>query len=594
MTFLKRISLLLIAIAYHCEGRASSDVETVLSTKWGQKVQKDSILVEYPRPQLVRSDWLNLNGEWDYGITHRDRTNTGVFTGKILVPFPIESKLSGVARSVTEQERVWYKRSFSLPPAWVGKRVLLHLDAVDWETRVWLNGRDVGTHQGGYDRFTVNITDALNAEGPQELVISAFDPTEGKYQPRGKQRRSHLGGQRLAASGIWQTVWLEPVQEVSVESLQLIPDPDQSRLEVVIGLRGNGEGLQLEMIALEGGKEIARSKVPFNQSSKLAIPKPKLWSPESPFLYDLKINLWKEERKVDEVSSYFGMRKISIGRESKTGVPVLYLNGREYFHLGVLDQGYWPEGIYTAPSDEALRNDVASMKKFGFNLCRKEGKIEPDRWYYWCDKLGILVWQEMPAGDRTPRYPEKEIQRSAGSASVFEAELQAMLYGRGNHPCITGWIPFGDPVGRFETPRVLGLVKTLDSNRLVISDGGPDLGVADVTLVRTPARQLLNKPLVIDGYGDFRAIVPGHVWATNSPRSGMGKTYSLQELARNYRVKMGELTVPSFRRFSGIVFHQFTDVGGDFNGLMTLDRVPKVDADEFALPTRKLVIHAGE
>ena len=375
---------------------------------------------EYPRPIMGRQEWQNLNGSWDFGISYWKQTNSGSFDGQIRVPFPEESKLSGTkCRLITGRQRLWYRRTFTVPKEWRDQHVLLHFEAVDWETKVWLNGKELGVHQGGYDRFSFDITEALKPEGEQRLVVSVYDPTDDGFQPRGKQVQHRKTTFYGASSGIWQTVWLEPVPANYIESLWSVPDIDNGKLDLTVSTRSATNGLLVEAVVLDGQAEVSRTTGLPGTTLHLPVPHAKLWSPDHPFLYDLKVDLLKDGKEVDSVSSYFGMRQISIARDAK-GIPRLMLNHHQLFELGPLDQGYWMDGLYTAPSDEAMRYDIEVMKQLGFNLCRKHVKVEPDRWYYWCDKLGLLVWQDMPSGDRVATAKQKEIKRSPESALLFE------------------------------------------------------------------------------------------------------------------------------------------------------------------------------
>ena len=399
-----------------------------LMTRWAKDVSPENALPEYPRPQMVRKDWLNLNGLWDIKLA--DGTEA-----KILVPYPIESALSGVMKHA---DRMTYRRSFEIPQAWSGRHVLLHFGAVDWEAKVSVNGKELGVHRGGYDDFSFDITDALKTSGEQEIAVEVFDPTDAGSQPRGKQVLHPGGIMYTPTSGIWQTVWLEPVAETHIESLLLVPDVDAGCLRLTVGGTGT-----VEAVASDGGRQVAQVSGDAGAELKLAIPDPKLWSPDSPHLYDLRVSLKSGGKTVDEVTSYFGMRKIALGKDEQ-GVTRLMLNGKFVFQVGPLDQGFWPDGIYTAPTDEALRWDIETMKKLGFNCARKHVKVEPDRWYYWCDKLGLLVWQDMPAGDN----------KTAEAKQQFEVELRRLIEGRRDHPAIIMWVVFNEGWGQYDTQRL--------------------------------------------------------------------------------------------------------------------------------------------
>jgi beta-galactosidase/beta-glucuronidase len=547
---------------------------------------------------MVRQEWLSLNGQWDYAITHRDKINTPAFAGRIVVPFSVESSLSGVRQVLTEQQRLWYHRKFNVPPKWHGQRVLLRFDAVDWEARVWVNDKELGTHQGGYDPFSFDITDTLKPGGEQEVVVSVFDPTSSGYQPRGKQKLGKGEGFHSPCSGIWQTVWLEPVGAISVESLRLVPDVGARILNVTVNASEATNLVGVEAVALDGRTEVGRVNGATGQTIKLPVRNAKLWSPSAPFLYDLRITLKRENRKLDEVTSYFGMRAISVGL-GKAGLPVLILNDQPLFELGILDQGYWPDGLYTAPTDEALRSDIEAMKQLGFNLCHKWGKIEPERWYYWCDKLGLLVWQDMPGGDRAPSSSRSEIQRRPESASQFEGELVRMVEGRGNHPSIVMWVPFNEHQGQYDTIRILSCVKGLDPSRLVLNTGGPpEAMVGDVQghrLFPGPAGAVEyggSWAHILNRAGGFDVPVAGHIWTT-SPSRNVRRNYFPTQATQEYKALMRRMRVLETKYgLSGVVVSQFTDVETETDGLLTYDRLLKLDAKEIT-GANKLVLEAA-
>ena len=564
--------------------------ENTLKTKWAKEVTPDKVHPEYPRPTLVRAEWLNLNGSWDFGLTRRDQTNRGIYESKILVPFPVESALSGVTRPITELQRLWYRRKFTVPAKWEGRRVLLNFDAVDWEARVWVNGQEMGAHQGGYDRFTFDIAWALKpAEPEQELVVSVYDPTDSGTQPRGKQAIGRRGGLGRAefhsgCSGIWQTVWLEPVAATSIETLKLVPDIDRGLLNVTVRNRGETDQVTLEAVASFKGKVVGRASGTAGQPFPVQVPSPWMWTPDEPQLYDLKVTLKQGGRKVDEVASYFGMRKITV-ETGPQGVPVMMLNNQPLFQFGPLDQGYWPEGLYTAPTDEAVRSDIEKMKEYGFNLCRKHLKVEPERWYYWCDTLGLLVWQDMPSGDKIAPYGQNEIQRRPASAQKFELELERLMAGRGNHPSIVMWVPFHDGWGRYETMRILPWVKGLDPSRVVLSMAGlGETPVGDVQSVALRGRQevlgaLTNnfRASVVGECAGYALIVPEHVsQASGKPRPGVFLTSD--QVIKDYRRLVEQLRVLGTKHgLSGTVFKQWSDVEQELDGLLTYDRTAKYE-----------------
>jgi beta-galactosidase/beta-glucuronidase len=450
-----------------------------LMTRWAKDVSPDRVHPEYPRPQLRRQRWQNLNGVWQLAFAREDEA---VPTGKdlpetILVPFPVESALSGVMKHA---DRLWYRRHFTIPANWADQRVLLHFGAVDWQAAVWVNGKKLGEHRGGYDAFSFDITDALGP-GPQELIVGVYDPTSSGTQPRGKQVNNPKEIYYTPTTGIWQTVWLEPVPKASIESLKVIPDLAGRRALVTVTGRDTADDASVRLTCRDGKTAVGTVTGRVGQPVDLAILRPKLWSPGSPFLYDLQVELLQGDKVVDTVDSYFGMRSVGVEPDAR-GVPRIILNGKPTFQVGPLDQGFWPDGLYTAPTDEALRFDIDITRKLGFNVTRKHVKVEPDRWYYWCDKLGLLVWQDMPSGDRSIKDGQPDLVRTPESARQYEVELKRMIDGLHNHPSVILWVVFNEGWGQFDTPRIVAWTKKHDPTRLVDCASGwnDHAGVGDV------------------------------------------------------------------------------------------------------------------
>ncbi|MBG0770880.1 MAG: beta-galactosidase, partial [Anaerolineaceae bacterium] len=380
---------------------ASFTPHPALKTPWTDQVDPQQPWPEYPRPQMTRERWLNLNGPWEYAIQRLDATQPDAFTGTILVPFPLESALSCVGRSLEPDEQLWYRRTFTLPADWTGSRILLHFGAVDWACRIWVNGEQVGEHSGGYDPFSLDVTAALR-RGENELVLAVTDPTDSQPIQRGKQVRKQGFIWYTPISGIWQTVWLEPVAETSIASLKLTPDLDHHEIKVSVKISGSQEGLTFSARASANGQGVAEGQGDVSNPLNLRIENPILWSPESPFLYDLEIELLRGGEVIDKVISYFGMRKFSLEKDSRGNLR-LCLNGKPTFLYGPLDQGYWPDGLYTPPTDEALQWEIRFLKDAGFNMLRKHIKVEPARYYAHCDRIGIIVWQDMVSGGISPK-----------------------------------------------------------------------------------------------------------------------------------------------------------------------------------------------
>lgn len=548
-----------------------------IMTCWAKMVNPNKALPEYPRPQLARKEWKNLNGLWDYAIRPQAESQPDSFDGKILVPFPIESSLSGVKKSVGEENKLWYRRTCNIPKKWKNQRVMLNFGAVDWETTVWINGREVGNHRGGYDAFSFDITDFLNPTGKQEIILSVWDPIDSGYQPRGKQVKEPGGIWYTSVTGIWQTVWLEPVPEIYMQSLKIIPDVDESEVKFQIISSSTRPNYQIHLKIKDGNKLISTAEgVPYEEIVA-KIENPKLWSPDSPFLYDLDVALLDGEgTEIDQITSCFGMRKISLGKDEQ-GITRIFLNNKAIFMHGPLDQGWWPDGLYAAPTDEALRYDIEVTKQLGFNVARKHVKIEPDRWYYWCDKLGLLVWQDMPSGDKYIGGNDPDLQRSEESAFQFKTELKAMIDGRFNHPSIVMWVPFNEGWGQFETTEVTRWIKSYDPTRLVNNASGwTDRGVGDVNDIhRYPGPgKSENEPkraAVLGEYGGLGLPLLNHTWRKEKNWGYRGYqtpaelTYAYQELTR----KLLPL-IP--QGLCAAIYTQTTDVEIEVNGLMTYDR----------------------
>ncbi|MGH7581778.1 MAG: sugar-binding domain-containing protein [Gemmatimonadales bacterium] len=533
-----------------------------IRTRWAASVDPAHVLPSYPRPQLVRTAWINLNGRWDYAITPRDAAQPAHWDGAILVPFPVQSQLSGVERAVTDSQRLWYHRSFTAPRRSASGRLLLHFGAVDWDAMVFVNGRRVGEHRGGYDPFTLDITDALRGVGPQDLVVSVWDPTDRGPQPRGKQVLRPHGIWYTAVTGIWQTVWLEPVPASHIVSVLATPDIDASTVTLGVTLANAAPGASVHATTFAGGTRVADAAAPAGQPIVLRIPREHLWSPSDPYLYDLRIST----SGGDQVGSYFGMRKIAVTKDS-AGVPRLFLNNHPLFEYGMLDQGWWPDGLYTAPSDSAIRFDLSTMKRLGFNLVRKHVKVEPERWYYATDQLGMLVWQDMPSGDNNTDEGKEE----------FESELHQVVDALRDHPSIVMWVPFNEGWGQHDTERYVAWLKGYDPTRLVDNASGwTDHKVGDVADVHAypgPAMPPVesDRASVLGEFGGLGLPIEGHTWID---RNNWGyRTFTSREaLGRAYEDLLGQLRWLIADGLSAAVYTQTTDVEVEVNGLMTYDR----------------------
>ncbi len=559
-----------------------------LLTRWAKDVSPQNAHREYPRPQMTRRDWQNLNGLWQFAVANpgEDTPLGRDLSERILVPFPVESALSGVMRKA---DRVWYRRTFSVPQGWTGRRLLLHFGAVDWQATVYVNGRLMGAHRGGFDAFSFDITDALRAGGPQEIVVGVFDPSDAGGQPRGKQVNKPEGIFYTSSTGIWQTVWLEPVPDDAIRDLKITPDVDNNAVRLRVRTRGAANGLTVQAQVRDSGRVVAAATG--NAASEIIIPlrAAKLWAPSHPFLYDLKVSLQRGGRAVDAVDSYFGMRKIEVRRATdgagSANVTRIFLNGEPVFQVGPLDQGFWPDGLFTAPTDEALRYDIEATRRLGFNMTRKHVKVEPARWYYWADRLGLLVWQDMPGAGNTTDADKRQ----------FERELQRMVEGFGNHPSVVMWVVFNEGWGQYDTERLTRWVKTLDPARIVNNASGwVDKNVGDVIDMHNypgPGSPLpeANRAAVLGEFGGLGLPVPGHMWSAQN--WGYAGTANSAELTRRYEnLLRRSWALRDSPGTSAVVYTQLTDVETETNGLLTYDRaVFKVNADRAALANRGLL-----
>ena len=573
--------------------------ESPLMTRWTQEVGPGSAHPEYPRPQMVRDEWLNLNGLWEYAIRPREEGRPAELDGQILVPFPVESALSGVMKRVGEDNRLWYQRHFTAADRARGSRALLHFGAVDWHATVWVNGIQVGEHKGGYAPFTFDVTDALVDDGEQEIVIGVWDPTNAGFQPRGKQVNEPRGIWYTPVTGIWQTVWLESVPAASIAGLVMTPDIDAGvlRLRAAVrgpdGREGAASGLEVRAEALDGDRMVASAGGGAGEELELEIADAKLWSPDSPFLYDLKVELQRNGETVDAVSSYFGMRKIALGKD-KGGINRLMLNNEPLFQYGTLDQGWWPDGLYTAPTDAALRSDVEVLKQLGFNMTRKHVKVEPARWYYHCDQLGLLVWQDMPNGDGHIGREDPDLERSDESAKNYMRELGEMIDLLRNQPSIVVWVPFNEGWGQFDTDGVMDWVRAYDPTRLVDGPSGwTDRGSGDIYDIHAYPGPAMPEPesaraVVLGEFGGLGLPVEGHLWRD---RDNWGyRTFETRDdLQASYNLLIDDLLPMVEAGLAAAIYTQTTDVEIEVNGLMTYDRaIVKFDIEQMARTNRRL------
>jgi beta-galactosidase/beta-glucuronidase len=631
MVMRMKLNLLVGAIApLFLAGLASAQnwkpAPVTLTTKWGEAVTPANAWREYPRPQLVRERWENLNGLWDYAITAKTSAKPSKFDGRVLVPYPIESSLSGVGKVLQPDQRLWQRRQFSVPPVWKGQRILLHFGAVDYECSLWINGGLAGSHMGGFDAFSFDITPFLK-DGANELLLAVSDPSDTGEQPRGKQLLKPNGIWYTPVSGIWQTVWIEPVPaKLHLAELRLTPDVDAGGLRVVplANEAAADDTWGVRLTASAAGKTVSTIMMRINREGFVPVPNARLWSPSDPFLYDLKAELvqvknpWPKEvddrngRKprfgseerglylkaeaegapLDVITSYFGMRKVTLGPGPVAGQPAILLNGKPLFQHGPLDQGWWPESLLTPPSDEAMRWEIAWLRQAGFNMLRKHIKVEPARYYYHCDKLGMLVWQDMPSGFnqalRNQRPDDGEPVRLSISREQHELELRRMLDRLHNSPSIVVWVIHNEGWGQYESKALAQWVKAVDGSRLVNADSGwLDMNVGDLFDIHTYQPEPLqpdqksDRAIVIGEYGGVGWPVAGHLWNTAMRNWGYQTYQDKPAYLEALRKKVMAL-VPMKEKLglSAAVYTQTSDVEGEVNGLMTYDRkFIKVDPD---------------
>ena len=559
-----------------------------IKTKWANEIDTDNVLNEYPRPIMERSDWKNLNGLWKYSISKYGAAKPNNFEGDILVPFAVESSLSGVMKDVGPKKEVWYETNFTVPRKWKNKQILLHFGAVDWKADIWLNDVKIGTHTGGYTPFNFDITPFLSGSS-QTLTVKVWDPSSDGQQPRGKQVKNPEGIWYTPVTGIWQTVWLEPVSTKSINDIKTVSNIDNSTVKMQADVRGASYGDIIEVTVFDGEKVISKVESEFSQDINISIPKAKLWSPESPFLYRTKLKLISKGKVLDEVKSYFAMRKIT-SKKDRNGIVRMQLNNKDYFQFGPLDQGWWPDGLYTAPTDEALKYDIIKTKELGFNMIRKHVKVEPARWYTYCDELGILVWQDMPNGGVSPHWQNrkyfdgKELNRTAESEQIYRKEWKEIMDYLYSYPSIVVWVPFNEAWGQFKTVEITEWTKAYDPTRLVNpASGGNHYRTGDILdLHNYPGPDLYlydaERVTVLGEYGGIGLPLEGHLWK-NDNNWGYIKFKNSKETTDEYVKYAQHLKKLIKVGFSAAVYTQTTDVEGEVNGFMTYDR--KIDKLDF-------------
>ena len=578
-------SLVATLASYPAKAADWKPAESRLETPWTKDVSPSNALPDYPRPQFARPDWVNLNGLWQYAVQPSGDEQPKEWDGEILVPYPIESALSGVKKQVQPNERLWYRRTFDRPKLAADGRLLLHFGAVDWKCTAWVNGKEVGQHTGGYDPFAFDVTDALR-DGENDLIVAVTDPSDTGSQPRGKQVLKPGGIWYTPVTGIWQTVWLEPVAGKHIASLKITPRVDDETVEVIVNPSASAQGGKVRITASDASNQVAQQEGVAGEPIALPVKGAKLWSPDSPHLYDLKVELLDADKPVDAVDSYFAMRKIEVAKDD-AGILRLMLNNEPLFQYGPLDQGWWPDGLYTPPTDAALKYDVEMTKKFGMNMARKHVKVEPARWYYWCDRLGLLVWQDMPSGD----FGE---DADADAKANYRRELQAMIDALYNVPSIVMWVPFNEGWGQHDTPEVVAWLEKYDPTRPVNeASGWHDRGSGTVTDMHNypgpGMRPIEEKRVSVLGeFGGLGMPLAGHTWQ-DAANWGYVSYKTPKELTEAYVKLMTAMRPLIGEGLAAAVYTQTSDVEIEVNGIMTYDRkVVKMDLDQIAAAARKL------
>lgn len=631
---MKRTLLSLIALGVCIASNAQwAPVGNEIKTPWAAEVTPENVHPEYPRPQMVRENWMNLNGLWNYAITNLNTVPTYV-EGEILVPFAVESALSGVGRRITKENILWYQREFTVPSEWNGQNIILHFGAVDWQAEVFVNGERVGEHKGGYDPFSFDITPYLTNDESQNLIVKVFDATDNSMQPRGKQCIINSAIWYTPVSGIWQTVWLEPVNKTYIQDYYPVSNLEKSTLTVDVKTANAYVRDIVEVELLEGGigynpetpseKVIAKAVVSKGKAV-LNVPEVKTWSPDSPYLYGMRITIKRDGKVIDSVEGYTAMRSIKAKNDSSPNkYKRMALNGKNLFQYGPLDQGWWPDGLYTAPCDEALKFDIVKTKEMGFNMIRKHIKVEPARWYYWCDVLGMMVWQDMPCiGDFAGTQlnsRDLDIQKAVknvwskdsllgGTECDIPQEWKDNFYNEWTNimttlrgfQCIVCWVPFNEAWGQFDTPEVVKYTKKFDPTRLVNEASGGNFhlvgDIIDVHHYPHPAMNVFEAKFinVLGEYGGIGYPVPGHTWEIDR-KWGYGKNkQSTEEVMQQYEIYAEMLKTFVQTGCAAAVYTQTTDVEGEVNGLMTYDRaIIKVDIPKLAEINRSVIESMSE
>ena len=603
--------LLLLICAFAAEAQPTwSIAKHTILTPWAEKIDPKQPLPDYPRPQMQRGNWKNLNGLWDYHLMPLSQeTIPASYEGSILVPFAVESALSGVGKTVGKDSVIWYHRRVSVPGNFRGKKILLQFGAVDWQCDVFVNGQKAGTHKGGYDPFTFDITPLLSKKTDQDIAIRVWDPSDDGPQPRGKQVNKPNGIWYTPVTGIWQTVWMEAVPATYIAATRQTPDIDQQQVTIEASINNAQPGDQVAVAAFKGAEQVATATVAAGNSITLPVKNAQWWSPDHPFLYDLKFTVLRKGKIIDSANSYFAMRKISMAPDAN-GIQRMLLNNEFVFQFGPLDQGWWPDGLYTAPTDEALKFDIEKTKEMGFNMIRKHVKVEPARWYHYCDQLGIMVWQDMPSGDLGNRWESRpgifgrasDKARTAASEEIYRTEWNEIMQDLYNFPSIVVWVPFNEAWGQFKTEEIVQHTMQKDPSRLVNSasggnftEAGPIIDLHNYPEPLMPDPKLFGSKriLVLGEFGGLGLPLEGHTWQ-DTKNWGYQTFKTKDDLIKRYTEFIDSIPSLISKGLSAAVYTQTTDVEVETNGLMTYDRkLIKMPTAELSALHKKLYQHPG-
>lgn len=559
-----------------------------IKTVWAETVTPENVWQSYPRPQLVRHDWKNLNGLWEYAVTAMDTDKNDVtFEGNILVPFAIESSLSGVQKTFLPTDRLWYRKEFSLDKAWNGKNIILHFGAVDYSCTLWVNGKEVGSHKGGNNPFSYDITAFLNKKGNQVIELTVTDPTDTESISRGKQQLNQSGIWYTPVSGIWQTVWLEPVSKTHIRQVTHSADIDAGTVSLDVNIFNPTGKEKLHVVLKDGDKTIAESDATAGEKINMNVPDAVLWTPETPKLYDIEVVMTNGGKETDRVKSYVALRKVDIQRD-ELGNKRVFLNNKPVFQMGTLDQGWWPDGLLTPPSEEAMIYDMIQLKKMGFNTIRKHIKVEPEQFYYYADSLGIMLWQDMVSGFATSRKDVEHVKAVATEdwnapaehSAQWQGEMFEMIDRLRFYPSITTWVVFNEGWGQHNTEEIVKKVMDYDTSRVIDGvTGWTDRKVGHMHDVHNyPVSSMIlpqnnnDRISVLGEFGGYGWAIEGHLWNPEMRNWGYKTINGAVELMDNYGKVIYDLETLIAQGLGAAIYTQTTDVEGEVNGLMTYDR----------------------